>query len=284
LDGTVALVTGGADGIGKAVVRRYIDEGAEVGILDRNREAIDRLRVEVGDELVAVCGDVTSAADNRLALQGMLARYGKLDVFVGNAGIYDFSRPLGRYSAESLSGTFDEIFGVNVKGYLIGAAVTREALRRSGGSMIFTVSNCGLYAGGGGVMYVASKHAVVGIVRQLAFELAPEVRVNGVAPGGTLTGLRGSRTLNESGRRLDELNGIADRIANAIPLGFAADPEDHAGHYVLLASKANSRATTGAILCSDGGWEIRSPEPRNNTDANRSSDAGTNGEPSHSSE
>ncbi len=257
LNDVVALVTGGANGIGAAVVRRFISEGAKVGILDRDQVALDLLKRDLGHGIVTTCGDVTSVEDNDRALNRVLESWGSLDVFVGNAGIYDYFRRVDQYDAASLGESFDEIFGVNVKGYLIGASVTCGAIRAARGSMIFTVSNSGLYAGGGGVLYVSSKHAVVGMIRQLAFELAPDVRVNGVAPGGTLTGLRGADSLGQADRRLDEMAGIEEGIAAATPLGFTARPEDHTGHYVLLASKQNSPATTGAILSSDGGWEVR---------------------------
>ena len=104
---------------------------------------------------------------------------------------------------------------------------------------------------------MASKHAGVGLIKQLAYEFAPEVRVNGVAPGGTVTPLRGPASLGKQEKRLSELPGFEDNVANVMPLKFIAQPEDHTGHYVLLASKANSRATTAAIIQSDCGWEIR---------------------------
>ncbi|MFA5597407.1 MAG: SDR family oxidoreductase, partial [Pusillimonas sp.] len=86
---------------------------------------------------------------------------------------------------------------------------------------------------------------------------APDVRVNGVAPGGTVTPLRGPETLGKHDRRLSNTPNLEQQVANAMPLKLIAQPEDHAAHYVLLASKANSRATTAAILQSDCGWEIR---------------------------
>lgn len=104
---------------------------------------------------------------------------------------------------------------------------------------------------------MASKHAGVGLIKQLAYEFAPDVRVNGVAPGGTVTPLRGLASLGKQEKRLSELPGFEENVANSMPLKFIAQPEDHAGHYVLLASKANSRATTAAIIQSDCGWEIR---------------------------
>lgn len=257
LDGVVALITGGGNGIGRAVVERYLAEGAKVGILDRDVREVERMNREYGGNVVAVAGDVVSVDDHKRALAAVLDAFGRLDVFVGNAGIFDFFKRFEDLDCETLLRGFDEIFATNVKGYLIGARLTAEALRESGGSMIFTVSNSGLYAGGGGVLYVASKHAIVGLVRQLAFELAPDVRVNGVAPGGTMTDLQGPVALNQAHRRLRDLEGLESTVAKSVPLALMSRPEDHAGIYVLLASKRNSRATTGAIIPSDGGMEVR---------------------------
>jgi NAD(P)-dependent dehydrogenase (short-subunit alcohol dehydrogenase family) len=156
---------------------------------------------------------------------------------------------------------FDSVFAVNVKGYLLGAKAAVPELLRARGSMIFTVSNAGFFPGGGGPVYTASKHAVVGLVRQLAHELAPKVRVNGVAPGGTVTDLRLPRALgtDESGEALRafDVPDIENTIRGLTPLRLAPVPEDHAAAYVLLASSENSRAMTGAIIQSDSGIGVR---------------------------
>lgn len=257
LDGLVAIVTGGARGIGAAVVERYLAEGARVCILDRDGAAAESLAARHGDRAVAVAGDVTAFADNAAAVSAALDAFGRLDVFVGNAGVFDFNRPLDRLEPAQIAPAFEELFAVNVKAYLLGAKASLEALRQSGGCMIFTVSNAGLYAGGGGPLYVASKHAVVGLIRQLAFELAPGIRVNGVAPGGTITRLAGLAATGQDDLHLDEVDGAADHIARGLPLGFTPAAADHAGAYVLLGSPADSRAITGAVLPSDGGLEVR---------------------------
>ena len=258
LDGYVALVTGGASGIGRAVVKRFIAEGcAGVGVMVRSAEQAEGLVAEFGDKVVVSVGDVRSPAANVAAVEVTVARFGKLDTLVGNAGVWDFFTKLEKMSTEQVAESFDEIFGVNVKGYVLAASAAAPHLRASGGSMIFTLSNSAFHAGGGGPLYVASKHAGVGLIKQLAYEFAPDVRVNGVAPGGTVTPLRGPASLGKQEKRLSELPGFEDNVANVMPLKFIAQPEDHTGHYVLLASKANSRATTAAIIQSDCGWEIR---------------------------
>jgi len=258
LSGLVALVTGGANGIGAAVVDRFVAEGARVCIFDRDDEAARELVGRHGEAATALSGDVRSAADNRAAVAKAVETFGGLDVFVGNAGVYDFNREIDKYDGDGLAAAFDELFAINVKGYLLGAQAALPALRASKSpAMVFTVSNSGLYAGGGGPLYVASKHAVVGLIRQLAYDLAPDIRVNGVAPGGTITRLSGLEAIGKGGLHLDEIEGVGDHIARGLPLGFVPAPADHAGAYVLLASAKQARAITGAILPSDGGMEVR---------------------------
>lgn len=258
LDGYVALVTGGGSGIGRAVVKRFLSEGAlGVGVLVRSEEHVESLQREFGDRVEVVRGDVRSGADNQAVVDATVARFGKLDTLVGNAGVWDFFARLEKLSLEELEQSFDEIFAINVKGYVLAARAAAQHLRESQGSMIFTLSNAAFYPGGGGPLYVASKHAGAGLVKQLAYEFAPDVRVNAVAPGGTNTPLRGPATLGKQEQRLSEIPGFAESVAETMPLKFIANPEDHTGHYVLLASKVNSPATTATIIHSDGGWEIR---------------------------
>jgi cis-3,4-dihydrophenanthrene-3,4-diol dehydrogenase len=255
----VAMITGGASGIGLAVVHRFLREGAAgVVVLDRDVAPLAALEAEFAGRVVALEGDVRDFVAHHRTAAAAIERFGRLDVLVGNAGVFDFHRPLAGYDGPTLSDTFDEIFDINVKGYLFAAMAARESLIETGGSMIFTASVASFHAGGGGVLYTAAKHAVLGLIRELANELAPAVRVNGVGPGGTLTNLRGTQALGHARRSLaDKAAESATRIAAAVPLKFAQRPEDHAGLYVLLASRENARATTGEVIMSDGGVGIR---------------------------
>lgn len=257
LKGQVALITGGGSGIGLAVVERFIDEGARVTVLERNPDRARSLEDQFGENICVMLGDVTDLDSNESAVAAAVDRFGRLDTFVGNAGIWDYLVPLAEQPRDKLAQICDEIFSVNVKGYILGARAALDALRESRGSMIFTASSSSFYTGGGGPLYVASKHAIVGLIRQLASELAPDVRVNGVAPGGTLTNLAGSDAAGMAGAKLNDLPDIDTMIEQMTPLGFAASPEDHAGLYVLLASKENSRYVTGTVINSDGGIGFR---------------------------
>src|SRR5690242_15486632 len=118
LEGHVALVTGGGSGIGRGVVDRFVAEGARVGVLDVSRPRLDELRAAHGDAVVTVEGTVVSFDDNRRAVEETVSAFGRLDTFIGNAAIFDAFAPLVELPAERISDAFDELFGVNVKGYL----------------------------------------------------------------------------------------------------------------------------------------------------------------------
>jgi cis-2,3-dihydrobiphenyl-2,3-diol dehydrogenase len=126
----------------------------------------------------------------------------------------------------------------------------------SRGAMIFTVSNAGFYPDGGGTLYTASKHAVVGLVRQLAFECAPRVRVNGVAPGVIRTDLRGPDALDMADRSLGAVL-TDDAVAGRLPIDRVPDPADYAAAYVFLAAASESGQATGSIINIDGGFAAR---------------------------
>lgn len=188
--------------------------------------------------------------------------FGHLDTFVGNVGMFDYFRSFRRLEPEQLADGVAAFMGVNVTSQLLGARCSLDALDNSGGSIIFTTSNAGTFPNGGGVLYTASKHALVGAVRQLAAELAPTIRVNAVAPGGTRTGLSGSALFGDDQRRLDEWEALEAAVEASSPLGFLAEPFDHTSAYVLLAAKNESRTMTGTIIASDGGYGIRGAPKR----------------------
>lgn len=258
LDGKVALVTGGGSGIGRAVVGRFVQEGARVGILERSQERVQQAQADLGDAVVAVQGDVTRLDDDERAVERTVRAFGQLDIFVGNAGVFDGGTTLTDLPKENLSGAFDEIFGVNVKGYLLGAKSALPELLKTKGAMIFTASPAGLFPVGGGLLYIASKHAVVGMIRRLAYELAPEVRVNGVAPGGTLTDLRSLAALGMSDRSIAGTSASRKEAQGqgAQPPRWL-DPQDHTGAYLFLASRENSGSVTGIVIPTPGAWGER---------------------------
>lgn len=253
LDGKVALVTGGSSGIGAAVAARFLDQGAKVVTLSRS-PAHDSGSPLHDARCLAVTGDVRSAADNRRAVDEALNNYGKLDIFVGNAGVYDNRRAFRSFSPAELETAFDEIFAINVKGYMLGALAAAEALSRTRGCIIFTSSISGSFPGYGGALYVAAKHAINGLTKQLALELAPLVRVNAIAAGFVPTQLRGLDSLSQG-------SSMAGPRASDMLLEALGTPDDFAAAYSFLASDACSRTATGTILQLDGGSTLRGPRP-----------------------
>src|SRR6266568_517115 len=240
LDGQVALVTGGGSGIGRAVVARYIEEGARVGVMERVATRADQLRHEFGDKVVGIAGDVALLADNKRAVAETVRAFGHLDIFVANAGIFD----------------------VYAKGVILGAKASLPELTKTAGCMVFTASVAGFNSGGGGSLYTASKHAVVGLIRQLAVELGPQIRVNGVAPGGTSTDLRGLMSLGNDDRSQFAAPGMADQLRAHNPLQIALEPPDIAGAYVFLSSRTSARGITGTVVRVDAGGMLRMPRQR----------------------
>jgi len=256
LEGTVAIVTGGASGLGRAIVERFVEEGARLVVLDTSPEKLEALQRDFGSE-VAICqGDVRNYDDNQAAVDCAVTAFGKLDCFVGNAGIWDYQTPLADIDPSTLDKAFDEMMGVNLGGYIKGVRAAMPELVRNRGNVVLTLSNAGFYVNGGGVLYTVSKFGGVGLVKQLAFELAPYVRVNGVAPGPLETNLRGPQSLGLEGQSIGALP-LADLVAAHSPLPELPKAEDYVGAYALLASAGQSRSTTGSILNVDGGVGVR---------------------------
>src|SRR5207237_10759440 len=146
--------------IGRAVALRMLAEGASVVVFGRDEARLRAVVAEAAsDRIIAVAGDVRSSDDLHGAVDAATDRFGKLDVLVANAGIWDYQRTLTRLTAQELADGFDELFGVNVKGYLLAAEAAWRALVATRGSIVMTLSNASFWPNGGGPLYTASKHA-----------------------------------------------------------------------------------------------------------------------------
>ena len=256
LTGKRALVIGAGSGIGRAVHDAFIAGGAAVAVLERDPDKSASLRSAHADTIV-VTGDATSPDDNAAAVAAALDAHGGLDVLVNCVGIFDFYRGIRDLGRDDLLAAFDELFRVNVASQLLGVQAALGPLTESHGCIVLTCSTSGFYPGRGGVLYVASKFAVRGLVVALAHELAPDVRVNGVAPGGTMgTDLRGPTALGLDHESLGERPGREAELRARTPLQVALTPADHAESYVFLASD-RSRGITGTFLHPDGGIGVK---------------------------
>lgn len=256
LSGKVALVTGGGSGIGRAVVEAFVEQGTKVGVLEVSSEKVEELEA-LGSGVKAIRGDATGLEDNEEALSETVDAFGRLDALVCCVGLWDNQAKMKRIPKESMDAAFDEIFAVNVKSYVLATKVCQEALIESEGCIIYTLSNSAFYPDGGGPLYMASKFAVRGLLTEMAYELAPTVRVNGVAPGGTATGIVGLESLDQEEEAMLASPEMQEGLASIAPLQIALGPEDHVGAYLYLANKEQSRGVTGVTINSDGGLGVR---------------------------
>jgi NAD(P)-dependent dehydrogenase (short-subunit alcohol dehydrogenase family) len=248
----VALVTGAGAGIGREVVRRYVSEGARVAAMDIAADRVQSLADELGDAVLPIAGDVSTWEGNRDAVMRSVERFGRLDIFVGNAGISDQAVGLADLEGEQLAAGFDELFSVNVKSCVLGARAALEPLLSSRGCIILTASYASFFPAGGGILYTASKHAVLGLVRQLAYELAPDIRVNGVAPGVAPTFLGGVRVLGQHAQ--DSVLAGTERM---LPMQQVPSAASYAGLFTFLASSREAGQITGTVVSADSGLSIR---------------------------
>ena len=250
------VVTGAGSGLGRALVRRLVEEGASVAALDKSARRLAALEQELGSNLVAHTGDVRSFEDNLRAVNLAEERFGKVDGFVGNAGVWDWMAELADLDPGALMSGFREVMEVNVAGFILGAKASMRALVRSRGAMVFTLSNAALYPAGGGVLYTASKHAGVGVVKQLAYELAPKVRVNGVAVGGFSSDLRGAEALGQAEQSLAGID-MAAMAPGFVPIGRFPELDEYLSFYILLLSRWEGGGSTGGVFSVDGGLGVR---------------------------
>ena len=243
LDGKIAVVTGGNSGIGLAAAKRFAAEGAEVVIIGRRQEELDKALDVIGPRAMAIQGDISRLDDLDRVFDTVKAAKGRIDVLLANAGLGD-PQPIGSITEES----FDRIFSVNVKGTLF---TVQKALpmMKAGGSIILTGSTTGSMGTPAFSVYSASKAAIRNFVRSWALDLVGTgIRVNVLSPGPTSTpGL-----LNGLARSGQQEAMVAGLIAKT-PLGRMGDPDEIAAAALFLASN-DSSFMTGSELCVDGGY------------------------------
>lgn len=245
LTGKTAVVTGGSRGIGLAIVKRFLEEGANVALCGSRPEtaqkAVEGILAENPDApVMGISPALADESELESAFHEVAEHFGgKLDIVVNNAGISQ-STPLGDYTPEE----FDSIIDINVKSVLNGCQAASRVLEE-GGVIINTSSMVSKMGQPSGVGYPMSKFAVNGITISLARELGPRgIRVNAVAPGVTATDMVAS--LPEE---------MIKPIADAIPMKRVGRPEDVANAFVFLASDMASYVT-GAVLPVDGGMTV----------------------------
>lgn len=236
LNGKVAVVTGGSSGIGYAIAKRFVSEGARVFITGRRADALERAAREIGAE--AVAGDASNEAD----LDRLLKTVGRFDVLVANAGA-NGAMPL----AEGTAAHFDQLFDANVRSvYLLVAKAT--PLLNDGGSIVLVAS--AMHAKGlpGLSVYSATKAAVRSFARSFAADLKErKIRVNSLSPGAVDTPLLVATVPD------DQKKALLDTYSSWIPLGRVGRPEEMASAALFLASSESSYLT-GSDIVADGGF------------------------------
>lgn len=255
LDDHVVLVTGGGSGLGLGVARHLLTEGAQLAVLEVDPEKVKALSEEFGDSALVLQGDVRSIGDLRDARSAIVERFGRLTSIVATQGIWDGNVPLVDIPVEQIDALFDEVYSINVKGYVLTAKVFLDLIQAERGGLVLTASQAAFAADGGGTAYTSSKGAVRSLVNQLAFELGPEIRVNAVAPTGIAKSeIRGPAALGLEQSKQSDIPADAFRFEFEwlTPLQHLPSPEEYGPLYAFLASRQNT-VMTGQTLVADSG-------------------------------
>ncbi len=247
LDNRIAIITGGSGGIGRAAAKRFVDEGAKVLLVDVDERSLRDCVKALGENHASwVCADVTSDEDTQRYVNTAVERYGRIDVYLANAGIEGNVKPIPEYPIE----VFDRVIAVNVRGVWLGLKRVIPVMAKGGGSIVITSSTAGIHGYANVSAYVTSKHAVIGMMRTAALECAPlKIRVNTINPAPIET--RMMRSLEE--QTAPGHSGQAkEQHQSALPMGRYGQPEEVADLMLFLASD-QSRYCTGGVYMVDGG-------------------------------
>lgn len=246
LENKVAVITGGAGSIGKTTAKLFLENGAKVLLVDLKEDDLKKVVDELGSKDVKYsAADVTKAADVQRYVDDAVKAFGKIDIFFNNAGIEGVVNPTVDYPEEM----FDKVIAVNVKGVFLGNKYILPQMN-DGGSIILTSSVAGIAGSPNVTAYIASKHAVVGMMRNLAMEVAPrKIRVNTINPSPVDN--RMMRSL-EAGYAPGDAENAKKSFEHAIPLGRYAEPIEIA-QLVLFMAGDESKFITGTTQVIDGG-------------------------------
>ena len=247
LQDKIALITGGAAGIGLETARLFLSEGASVVLVDLKEDALAKAAETLEGEVLTIAADVSSPEDTARYVRETVDRFGRIDVFFNNAGIEGKVAPLVDQKIDD----FDRVMAVNVRGSFLGLQhVLPVMMGQKSGSVINMSSIAGLQGSPNVAPYITSKHAVVGLTRAAAIEAAPDgVRVNSVHPSPVNT--RMMRSL-EDGFNPGQGDAVKEQLTATIPLGRYGESADIAALVLFLASD-EAAFITGAQYSVDGG-------------------------------
>ncbi|WP_214825952.1 SDR family oxidoreductase [Exiguobacterium algae] len=244
LSGKVAIVTGAASGMGKAIAELYAKEGAKVVVSDMNLEGAQAVAEGISGEAVAIQTDVTSEEALQHLFDETVKTYGQVDILVNNAGIMDGMEPVGEISNER----WDKVFAVNTVSVMKAMRIAVDLFTTQGhGVIVNNISAGGLYGARAGAAYTASKHAVVGLTKNTAFMYADQnIRCNGIAPGAVATNIGSTMT------------DISQVGIGRQQLGMALNPRvgqpEEIAQLALFLGSDESSFVNGQVVAIDGGW------------------------------
>jgi acetoin reductase-like protein len=252
LEGKVAVVTGGARGIGRTICERYVEEGANVAVADIDLKEAEAAAKAIGESAFEVHLDVGRQESIDAMVRAVVERAGSLDILVNNAGIVSIGPFL-----EITPQIFDRIFTVNVKGLLftLQAAARQMIKQRRGGKVINLASQAGRRGEALVAVYCASKAAVISITQSAGLALIKEkINVNGISPGVVDTPMWGESDAlfaKYENRPIGEKKRI---VGESVPYGRMGLPEDHAGAAVFLASNDSDYVVAQTLNVDGGNW------------------------------
>lgn len=246
-EGRAALITGAGSGMGRAMAQAFMREGARVVAVDVRGDAARETVADAADGSFALTLDVTDPAAVEAAVDEAVERTGGLDVLCNNAGVLDGYAPAHETSVE----LWQQVLAVNLTGpFLLARRIAPLMAQRGGGAIVNTASISSFVAGGGGAAYTASKHGLLGLTRQLAFDYGGQnVRVNAICPGAVATEMTASL------RVPSEANAHVDKQIAGTPAGRWAEPSEIAELALYLASDQASFLHGTPVLI-DGGWTL----------------------------
>lgn len=247
LQGKSIVVTGASSGMGRAIVERFVREGASVVAVARRKERLEELAASLADapgKMLVYAGDVSLRETNEGMIAAAVEHFGKLDVLVNNAGVMDDMAPIGEVDDDR----YEKVMKVNVYGPLCAMRRAVQVFLEQGqGGNIINVASVGALRTCAGAVYCASKAAVVSMTKNTAYMYMPDgIRCNAIAPGGIATEIAGSMGMPNK-------NGYG-RVQKVLACAPAPGSADQIAQAALFLASDDSRYISGDVLVVDGGW------------------------------